>query len=423
MTYLAFDPAARAWTSASRLGAVPVPELLGRLDIDEDSLDWAARDYGGLVHHQPLAVARPTRASDISAILRFAADHSLPVVPRGQGHSLAGQAQASGGIVVDMRGLHQVHEVTPEHIVVDAGAQWSRVLQATLPLGLTPPVLTDYIGLSVGGTLSVGGLGGTSHQHGAQTDNVLALQVMTADGTLLHCSPQEQRDLFDSVRANYGRSGIITRATLRLVPAPDIVRCRKLKCPSLTSFLNAQRHLVRDGRIDHIEGHIKLGDTGALSFEVETAAFTDAADEATALEGFEREAPTRLPYWNFANRLEEGELVIGEAGIDQSPHPWCNVLLPDEAAESFLTSAGADLQDQLYGAVGLLLAYPLLTSRITTPHLKLPAGELIHLAAALRHADSDFPEAIISMTASNNRWFHDVTAANGTLYAHPFVRG
>ena len=66
--------------------------------------------------------------------------------------------------------------------MVGAGATWRAVLGATLARGLTPPVLTNYLGLSVGGTLAVGGIGGTSSRYGMQTDNVLALDVVTGDG-------------------------------------------------------------------------------------------------------------------------------------------------------------------------------------------------------------------------------------------------
>lgn len=68
--------------------------LSGTLDFDEASLDWAATDYGDLVHHRPLAVLRAGSADDIAAVLAFAQRRGLQVVPRAQGHSTAGQAQA-----------------------------------------------------------------------------------------------------------------------------------------------------------------------------------------------------------------------------------------------------------------------------------------------------------------------------------------
>ena len=83
---------------------------------------------------------------------------------------------------------------------VEAGATWSKVLSATLPRGLTPPVLTNYLELSVGGALAVGGIGGTTFRYGMQTDNVIELSVVTGDGRELVCSASSNSDLFDAVR-------------------------------------------------------------------------------------------------------------------------------------------------------------------------------------------------------------------------------
>jgi cytokinin dehydrogenase len=78
--------------------------------------------------------------------------------------------------------------------------------------------------LHVGGTLAVGGIGGTTSRHGMQTDNVLALNVMTGDGRELTCSARANSDLFDAVRAGLGQCGVITQAMLRLMRAPERVR-------------------------------------------------------------------------------------------------------------------------------------------------------------------------------------------------------
>ena len=81
-----------------------------------------------------------------------------------------------------MSGIGTIRDLQPDRVVVDAGATWKSVLDATLTQGLTPPVLTNYLGLSVGGTIAVGGIGGSSSRYGMQTDNVLELDVVTGDG-------------------------------------------------------------------------------------------------------------------------------------------------------------------------------------------------------------------------------------------------
>ena len=77
-------------------------------------------------------------------------------------------------------------------------------------------MLTNYLGLSVGGTLAVGGIGGTSSRRGMQTDQVVALDVVTGEGRELKCSRELNADLFDAIRGGLAQCGIITRATLRL---------------------------------------------------------------------------------------------------------------------------------------------------------------------------------------------------------------
>jgi cytokinin dehydrogenase len=93
----------------------------------------------------------------------------------------------------------------------------------TLTHGYTPPVLTDYLRLTVGGTLSVGGVSGTSWRYGAQVDNVEELTVVTGAGKTVKCSESENRSLFEAVLAGQGQCGVMVGARLRLVPAPELV--------------------------------------------------------------------------------------------------------------------------------------------------------------------------------------------------------
>lgn len=95
--------------------------------------------------------------------------------------------------------------VEGDRAVVQAGARWSEVLKATPPLGLTPPVLTDYLELSIGGTLSADGLGGATHRHGAQVDTIGELEVVTGAGDRVACSPTRHADLFRAVPAGLGQ--------------------------------------------------------------------------------------------------------------------------------------------------------------------------------------------------------------------------
>ncbi|MFD4636879.1 FAD-binding protein [Lentzea sp. NPDC058436] len=397
-----------------------MPALTGRLDTDENAIAWAAHDYGDTVHDRPTAVLRPADVADISTVIKHAGDHGLVVVPRGQGHSTSGQAQALGGVVIDMTALSAIHEVAPDRVVVDAGAKWSDVLRATLPHGLTPPVLTDYLELTVGGTLSVGGLGGASHHYGAQTDNVLWLDVVTPTGDVVTCSPSSNRAVFDAVRAGRGRNGVITRATLRLVPAPETVAWHKLHYDSIRQLVSDQRELVTQGTFDYVEGQLKVRDGDHVA-ELEAVSFLGTGRGRGDLGGLsfgEAERQT-VTYWEFVDRLAPGEPVLREAGLWESPHPWCNLLVPSSAAEDLLNHADRELSADLYSDFGLVLAYPLLTDRISTPLLRLPDDDLVFLVAALRYAPSTSPEIVRAMQEANSSLASKTLAAGGTLYLDP----
>ena len=218
----------------------------GTLRSDDESRAAAAEDFGHIVHRTPERVVLPGSDRDVATMIRWAADLGRKIAPQGQRHSVYGRAQVRDGVVIDMSRLRAVHEIGNDRIVVDAGAKWSEVLAATLPRGLTPPVLTDYLELSVGGTLAVGGIGSTTSRHGMQSDNVLELDVVTGRGQKITCSPLGNADLYDTVRAGLGQVGVVTRATLKLIAAPQKARRYMLTYPDLRTLLTDER-LLADG--------------------------------------------------------------------------------------------------------------------------------------------------------------------------------
>jgi cytokinin dehydrogenase len=183
------------------------------------------------------------------------------------------------------------------------------VVATTLPQGLVPSVLTDYLDLSVAGTLVAGGVGSRTWRFGAQSDNVLDLQVVTGRGEKLTCSPNRNRRLFDTVRAGLGQVGVITRATLRLVPAPQQVRRFLLFYPDLTTMLADQRLLVHEHRFDGVQGEAVPAPTGGWRFRLDVAKELsgNGPADATLLAGLSddrpRAQPSTLPYLDHLTRF------------------------------------------------------------------------------------------------------------------------
>ena len=220
---LAYNPSTRLWASQPANGSIAIPNLDGTLVEAGPLLDDAADDFGHIVTQTPLAVLIPGSIRDIRKMVKFARNHDLRVGGMsmiGNTHSTFGQSQVDAGVVIDMAAMCEIHEVNEHDALVDAGVRWIDLLQATVPLGKSPPTLTDFIDLSVGGTLSVGGIGGQAFRHGLQVDNVLELTVVTGKGRRVTCSATRKPDLFHAVRAGLGQFAIIVRARVRLVDVP-----------------------------------------------------------------------------------------------------------------------------------------------------------------------------------------------------------
>src|SRR5258708_39732485 len=137
--------------------------------------------------------------------------------------------------------LNAVHLPTKDSVDAQPGAFWAIVASQCLGRGLTPPVFpATCLALSVGGTLSVGGIGTTTIHHGAQVDTVTELDVVTGDGRLVTCSSDRESELFNMVLAGIGQCGIIGRARIRLIPGPTHVVLPKLTYSDIARYLSDQ---------------------------------------------------------------------------------------------------------------------------------------------------------------------------------------
>ncbi|MFF3942451.1 FAD-binding protein [Streptomyces phaeofaciens] len=426
---IGFDTAARTWTAtAAESGSAlaRVPGLDGTLVTDAASLTAAADDYGHIVHRRPLAVLRPGSVRDVVAMVRFCNDLCLPVAPRGQGHAPYGQAQVADGLVIETAPLAAIGPVGPHSttVTVGAGARWSEVARATLAHGLTPPVFTDYIELSVGGTLSVGGLGGQIHRHGAQVDNVTALRVVTGAGELVRCSPSRRPDLFHAVLAGLGQCAVIVEATLRLVPAPESVRHYQLPYDDLETFLDDQRVLVQDGRFDYVEGQVHVDAQGAFgAYSLEAVAYGPpvgpAPDDTALLSGLRHDRAgvqyTDRSYYDFLDRLAPLVASLKEAGFWTYAHPWLNLMLPGSAAASVSGPLLANLTPADLGP-GVILFYPMLKERLTTPLLRTSDEDVSYLFDILGATPPDDTATVERLLAANRSAYEAAAAAGGTQY-------
>ncbi len=434
-----FDATTGSWITAgaapaSGRGPSDLPELDGVLFVDPARLAAAADDFGHIVHQQPIAVLLPGSVDDIVAIVRYARRRRLQVAMRGNGHSPFGQAQVAAGIVIDSSSLSTIHHIEPgSHsgsawADVDAGVRWSGLIRAAFAHGLTPPVLTDYQELSVGGTLSVGGIGGTTHTSGIQADNVLELEVVTGEGKRVTCSPRRQRALFDAVLAGLGQSALIVRARVPLEPAPAEVQVYSLFYDDIQIYVEDQLRLLSERRFNHLQGQVVARPDGTgWRFMIEGGTYytPPALPNPDALLAGLRDVradalSVTQPYLDFAFRLDPVIAFLISIGVWEFPHPWIDLWVPASAATSFVGDVVSSLTAADTGG-GPILFYPVDTRRIRRPLFRLPAERESFLFSLLRTAAPPTPDTVLRMLADNREIYDRLVNLGGTRYANGAV--
>lgn len=419
-----FDPETKAFTSQPGNGLIATPAFQGALLLGAGNTGAAADDFGHIVHRTPWVVLVPGSTLDIALAVHFARAHGLKVAAArgiGESHSTYGQAQVEAGIVIDMSALNTIHEINADNALVDAGVRWHELLAQTLPLGKSPPVLTDFIELSIGGTLSVGGIGGQACHHGFQVDNVLELWAITGMGHLVHCSPSHRPDLFESLLSGYGQFGIIVKARVKLVDVPSMVRVYKAIYTDIGTFTADQMMLADDGRFNYLEGFANPAAAGGWEYELEVAAYYSPGsppDDTALLSGLSYNPGTvsiaDQSYADFANRLAPVLAFLQSIGVWGFPHPWTDMFVPGSSAASFIGNTLAQTPPSEVN--GPVLVYPWRTERSSTPFLMLPDDEHTFLFSILRTAVPPTPENAAYLVGRNRLIYDELVAIAGKRY-------
>ena len=190
----------------------------------DEGYDSARHVWNGMVDKHPALIVRCVDVSDVISTVQFARGHDLTVAVRGGGHDVSGHGTCDDGLVIDLSPMKGI-QVDPQKRMAraEAGLTSGEFLRATQPFGLALPTgVFSTVGLS-GLTLG-GGIGWLSSRYGLTIDNLLAVELVKADGTLLTASATEHPDLFWAVRGGGGNFGVVTAFTFQLHPLAQVLR-------------------------------------------------------------------------------------------------------------------------------------------------------------------------------------------------------
>ncbi|MEW6426970.1 MAG: FAD-linked oxidase C-terminal domain-containing protein [Thermodesulfobacteriota bacterium] len=214
--------------------------IVGRENVTVERADLLCYSYDGSnLEYPPEAVVFPSSAAEISAIMRLATEKRIPVVVRGAGTGMTGGALAvAGGIVLATSRMNRILEIdTDNHLaVVEPGVLNGDLKQAAARHGLFyPPDPASYSFCTLGGNVAEGAGGPAAVKYGVTRDYVLALEVVLADGRILHTGERTAKgvvgyDLTRLFTGSEGTLGIITKITVRLLPLPTARATLLLLC-------------------------------------------------------------------------------------------------------------------------------------------------------------------------------------------------
>lgn len=199
-------------------------DVTGAVLIAADAeYEGARRVWNGNVDRRPALIVRCAGVSDVQRAVSFARAHDLRLSVRGGGHSAPGYGTNDGGLVVDLSMLKGIRVDTRARTAgVEGGVVWRELDEATQAHGLATTggtvSNTGVAGLTLGG-----GLGWLMGKHGLAVDNLLAADVVTADGELRRASLEDDAELFWALRGGGGNFGVVTNAEFRLHAVTEVL--------------------------------------------------------------------------------------------------------------------------------------------------------------------------------------------------------
>src|SRR5215475_11653929 len=195
----------------------------GLINTEDPDYDERRRIWNGMIDRRPAIIARCLTANDVRMAVRLARSERLPISIRGGGHGVAGNAVCDGGVMIDLSAMKDIRVDAGARVAVAGpGVLWGEFDRATQAHGLATTggqvSHTGIAGLTLGG-----GLGYLMGKHGAVCDNLVSLNIVTADGEMLTASEDQNPELFWAIRGAGGNFGVVTSFRYRVHPLGKIL--------------------------------------------------------------------------------------------------------------------------------------------------------------------------------------------------------
>jgi len=194
-------------------------ELIEPTDQD---YDIARKVHNGMIDRRPRAIARCANVADVMTAVNFARENGMLLAVRCGGHNAGGLGVCDDGLVIDLSGMKSVRVDPAEKTAqVEGGCTWSDVDHVTHAFGMaTPSGVISTTG--VGGLTLGGGIGYLSRKCGLSIDNLLAADMVLADGSFVTASAKQNEDLYWAIRGGGGNFGVVTSFLFRLHPIKTV---------------------------------------------------------------------------------------------------------------------------------------------------------------------------------------------------------
>jgi FAD/FMN-containing dehydrogenase len=291
--------------------------------------DAARRIWNGAVDRHPACVAGCAGVADVVAAVRFARDRDLEIAVRGGGHNVAGTAVCDDGVVIDLSAMRAVSVDSAGRTAwVQGGALWGDVDHATQAHGLaTTGGIVSHTG--VAGVTLGGGIGHLMRKHGLVVDNLLAAEVVTAEGSVVRASADEHPDLFWALRGGGGNFGVVTSFRFSLHPVGPTVMAGPVfwAADATTDVLGFYRHFAAEAP-DELGSVVRLGTVPPLPGIPEEVHWRPAIAVvccyAGAIADGERAVRALRRFGTpLVDLLAPSPYVAFQGGIDDTvPHGW-----------------------------------------------------------------------------------------------------